>query len=329
MQSSVSFSVIIPLYNKENYIARAVRSVLAQDWDDYELLVVDDGSTDGGARLVDRQFHDLRLRLIRQRNAGEGAARNRGLAEMTGSLAAFLDADDEWLPNHLSDLADLAVRFPEADWFATGYRSVFRGGFATDTTLSEPKAQLVENYFEAGTGAHFVHISSIAVRKGALDDVGRFQPREPVGADLEFYGRLALAHRLAYQPAVSGIYHHQIPGSAMSTARWNCEPPPVVRTLDARDDSVLPAALRGAARRYADWVFGQHILAGLCAGQRQQAVSLLARRGTRPGWSIRVAKTVPPSALGWMVRVCRSRWLMGKERRYGRVLVRRAHPPIG
>jgi glycosyltransferase involved in cell wall biosynthesis len=93
-------SVIIPLHNKGRYIGRALDSVFAQMYGDFEVVVVDDGSSDDGPDIV-RQYTDQRLRLIRQENAGPGAARNRGMGETTGHYVAFLDADDEWLPDFL------------------------------------------------------------------------------------------------------------------------------------------------------------------------------------------------------------------------------------
>jgi glycosyltransferase involved in cell wall biosynthesis len=103
----VRVSVVIPLYNKEPYVRRALESVAAQTFDDYEVVVVDDGSTDAGARVVEDFAREsdvgARLRLVSQPNAGPGAARNRGLKEARGEFAAFLDADDEWLPDFLSE----------------------------------------------------------------------------------------------------------------------------------------------------------------------------------------------------------------------------------
>lgn len=105
--STSAVSVVVPLYNKERFIARALRSVFNQAFEDYEVIVVDDGSTDRSMEIL-AGFSDPRLRVIQQTNAGPGAARNLGARESTSKLVAFLDADDELLPNFLlHNLANL------------------------------------------------------------------------------------------------------------------------------------------------------------------------------------------------------------------------------
>jgi glycosyltransferase involved in cell wall biosynthesis len=113
-------SVIIPLYNKERFIARAIRSVCTQTFSDFELIVVDDGSTDAGADLA-RQCGDSRVRIISQENAGPGAARNAGIHAAKGELLAFLDADDEWLPDFLRQSLAILKQHPEASSVTSGY----------------------------------------------------------------------------------------------------------------------------------------------------------------------------------------------------------------
>jgi GT2 family glycosyltransferase len=99
-------SVIIPLYNKEKYIARAINSVLNQTHKNFEVIIVDDGSTDQGPYIVS-SIQDPRVTLLRQKNRGPGAARNLGIKMSRGHLVAFLDADDEWLPDYLNIAVDI------------------------------------------------------------------------------------------------------------------------------------------------------------------------------------------------------------------------------
>ena len=113
-------SVVIPLYNKASSIAAAVASVLGQTFGDLELIVVDDGSTDGSASIV-RELGDPRLRLVAQANAGPGAARNRGLADATGEYVAFLDADDEWEPKLLHLAVTALDAHPECGAWVSGH----------------------------------------------------------------------------------------------------------------------------------------------------------------------------------------------------------------
>jgi hypothetical protein len=117
----VLVSVIVPLYNKGPHIKRCLASILTQSHSDLEVIVVDDGSTDGGG-LVAAATSDGRLRLIQQPNAGPGAARNRGLAEARGQYVAFLDADDDWLPDFLeSALSQFASHGPETAAVTSAY----------------------------------------------------------------------------------------------------------------------------------------------------------------------------------------------------------------
>ncbi len=114
-------SIIIPLYNKAPYVRRSLDSIAAQTFSDFEVIVVDDGSTDGGGRIIE-DYPDTRFRLVTQPNAGPGAARNRGIAEAQGDFIAFLDADDEWLPEYLSESLRLLEQYgPEVGCVTSCY----------------------------------------------------------------------------------------------------------------------------------------------------------------------------------------------------------------
>jgi glycosyltransferase involved in cell wall biosynthesis len=127
----LTVTVVIPLYNNEAYITRAIDSVLAQSFQDFELVVVDDGSTDSGPDLV-MGYQDKRLSLIRQRNMGPGCARNRGLKESTAPYLSFLDSDDEWLPNFLSEYLLALTTNPECDYAVGPY-------FKSDARIDKSK----------------------------------------------------------------------------------------------------------------------------------------------------------------------------------------------
>jgi len=109
-----TITVVIPLYNKRLYVKRALDSVCKQTFEDLEVIVVDDGSTDGGPEIV-KAYSDPRIRLIRQDNAGPGAARNRGIREGTAPYVTFLDADDEWLPFFLESSYVALRQNPDCD----------------------------------------------------------------------------------------------------------------------------------------------------------------------------------------------------------------------
>lgn len=114
-------SIVVPLYNKGKFVSRALGSVARQTWRDFEAIVVDDGSTDGSGELA-AGYPDRRFRVVRQENAGPGAARNRGIAEAGGELLAFLDADDEWLPEYLEQsVALLDACGPNVATVTSGY----------------------------------------------------------------------------------------------------------------------------------------------------------------------------------------------------------------
>ncbi|HUA63322.1 MAG TPA: glycosyltransferase [Verrucomicrobiae bacterium] len=110
--SSPRVSAVIPLFNKERTVEAALRSAASQTLCDLEIIVVDDGSTDSSPALV-QNFSDARVRLFRQENAGPGAARNRAVAEARGEYLAFLDADDEWLPDYLERAVGYMEREPD------------------------------------------------------------------------------------------------------------------------------------------------------------------------------------------------------------------------
>lgn len=108
----MKFSIIIPLYNKAHTIIRTINSVLSQVYTDFELIIIDDGSTDGSKELISQSFNDKRISIYSQKNSGVSASRNRGVNLAKGEYIAFLDADDEWMPYYLQTVSDNIKTYP-------------------------------------------------------------------------------------------------------------------------------------------------------------------------------------------------------------------------
>ena len=214
------FSIIIPLYNKEGYVGDTLESVRTQQYDDYEVVVVDDGSTDGGAALVESYAaKDPRIRLITQANGGVSVARNRGMSEANGTYYAFLDADDSWAPEHLTELKALAEAYPEAGMLGTAYQRCFNSGPSASLVLAHLEGQrgLVDDYFKYVAQAQFIYTSSIAVAAWAMKDVSGFPEGVRNGEDLDLWTRLALRWPVAYSGKVTVNYACGVVGQATNS----------------------------------------------------------------------------------------------------------------
>jgi glycosyltransferase involved in cell wall biosynthesis len=204
----IDISVVMPLFNKGGEVIKAIRSVLGQTFDNYELIVVNDGSTDDGPAVV-RCFTDPRIRLIEQRNMGVSAARNRGIEESKSDLVAFLDADDEWLPDFLETINRLRTLFSSCSVFATNY--LYRnidGSFMPTIIRGLPTAPwegVFENYFKVASKSDPpIWSSAVAIKKEAIKSIGGFPAGVTAGEDLLTWAKLASRHKIAYssQPAV-------------------------------------------------------------------------------------------------------------------------------
>jgi len=203
-------SVIMPLYNKEREVERAIRSVLVQTVDDYEVIVVNDGSTDKGPEIV-AEMKDPRIRIIHQSNGGVSAARNRGIEEAKSNLIAFLDADDEWLPNFLEKVIRLRSAFPICDVFATKYLYCYSDGKTRLPTLrgipKDPwEGVLADYFFIASKSDPPLWTSAVAVTKRAITSVGGFPVGVSSGEDLLTWARLALRYSIAYSAGPGSRY---------------------------------------------------------------------------------------------------------------------------
>jgi glycosyltransferase involved in cell wall biosynthesis len=307
----MSISVVIPLYNKAPYISRALSSVLRQTIQDFECIVVDDGSTDGSAHIV-QAIKDPRLRLIHQSNAGVSIARNRGIAEAKGQYVALLDADDEWLPQMLQELAELVSAFPSSGLVATGYKysdapGICPGGKA----LMEEGFHrgLLTNYFNlaANAGMPF-YSSSVALNKDALLTVGGFRPIWG-GEDPDLWLRITVRFPVAYSTRVCAIYHRGMPSQYSNLDRIPVYPPAALSVRDLDAANLIPKDMRSDVLEYAYRLLIWHAAECNARGMRREAQEALQQcRNTKTltilWWKEWVKALLPPFLLASIRPVC-------------------------
>ena len=264
------FSVIIPLYNKGPYINRALESVIEQTFRDFELIVVDDGSTDDSFKVAQSALKDAEVghQLIRQENAGVGRTRNNGVMAASGEYICFLDADDWWAPSFLERMDWLINAYPDAGIYGTNYYCVKNGRERICVTTA--KTGYI-NYCRSYAEKLQMPLTSIsvAIPKAVFQSSGGFKPHLKLGEDFDLWIRIALSHKVAFldeplayyfqdsNPVWRGTGHLTDPKAHML---WNLDylseeekkNPDYKQLIDnLRTYSLLPYYLSNQYRKYA------------------------------------------------------------------------------
>ena len=204
-------SVIMPCYNAASFLEHGVASVLGQTFQDLELIVVDDGSTDESSEIL-RRVDDPRLKMVFQRNMGVSSARNRGLAEARGEFVAFLDADDTWHPDFLGKLAAALDANPEAVLAYCGWQNVGLPG-------GRGKPHVPPDYEGVNKIDFFLRccpwpIHAALTRRSAIEAAGRFDERFTHAEDYGLWLKIAVYARIFRVPEVLAFYHFHGEGQA-------------------------------------------------------------------------------------------------------------------
>ena len=216
-------SVIIPTYNYAHYITEAVESVLNQTYKDFEIIVVDDGSTDNTKEVIRPYLN--KIKYIYQQNSGPSAARNRGIKEAKGEYIAFLDADDIWLPQKL----ELQIKFIEkekelglvfSDMTCFNEKGILKKSFLKDIpvfndlcieSLSSIEKIISDDVFNALLQGNFIPTNTVIVKKECFDKVGLFDENLLFVEDRDMWLRIALAYRIGFikLPLVKRRFHRR------------------------------------------------------------------------------------------------------------------------
>lgn len=271
-------SVVIPLFDKAGYVERAIASVLAQTESRFEVIVVDDGSTDGGG-VVARRFRDDRVRLISQAHEGVSVARNRGIAEARAPWVGLLDADDEWSVEFLDQTLRAVELHDDVVGAFTNYLDS-RTGRAL--LVREPPPGPVDDYcaFLVSNHCSGALLSATLLRRAALVACGGFPPGVPAGEDLDTLCRLSWMGPLCYVPRRLAVYRTGVPESA--TARQREEGPVFPQFVETvarwQGSGRLPSRFQASSDRLATRLLALHVTELLNRGRRAQALVLLDRR---------------------------------------------------
>jgi glycosyltransferase involved in cell wall biosynthesis len=248
-------SVVIPLYNKAESILETLGSAASQIDVEFEIVVVDDGSTDGGGRLVETSGVP-RLRLIQQANAGVSAARNRGIAAAEGEWIALLDADDLWSHDHLACLLNGIEDSTAIAAFSNLSLQSRAGRPLIDRKIA---AQKVDDYFSfaLSNGGYPMSSSSVLVRREELLAAGLFAVGISTGEDIDVWCRLACRGAFVYNAKLSATYNDVLSPSnkASSGAREVARPLFAQRLPNMIREGKVPPALVESGRRYANFLF--------------------------------------------------------------------------
>ena len=212
----MKFSIIIPLFNKAPYVAKAIQSVLAQTFTDYELVIFDDGSRDDSASIAARAIEGRTdCRLVKQENAGVSVARNNGVAVSRGDFLCFLDADDWWDPNFLAEMDKLIEEYPDAGIYGTNYTIV------NETKRMTRVANVgVEDGFEKGyinycrvyakTLVMPLWTGAVCIPKNVFGTTNGFPKNVKLGEDFILWVQIALKHKVAFLNKPLSFYNQDV-----------------------------------------------------------------------------------------------------------------------
>jgi len=212
-------SIIIPLYNKAPYLHKALETVCAQTYQDWECIIMDDGSTDGSGELADRllaELRDERFCLYHQPNAGVSAARNNAVSHSVGEYLCFLDADDWWSPTFLENLLSFAELYPDAGIWACNY--IYYKPGKTHVAINNVQSGYI-NYPRVYYSSSQMPITSISVmmRRSVFLEMGGFPQGIRLGEDFLLWARTAMQYKIAFLDEPLAYYNNDVPAVLRAT----------------------------------------------------------------------------------------------------------------
>ena len=196
-----AFSVVIPLYNKENYILETLSSVFSQDYPYFEIIVVDDASTDDSLQLVASLKKDHLTIIRHEKNRGLSAARNSGIKAAKNPYIAFLDADDYWHSDYLANIKSLIKQYPSEQVFGTFYQEDFKGKIThkrNKVHSHNKKPSIIDDFFSSNLSKLIITQSSLVIHRDVFSKVGLYDAKITFAEDIDLYIRCFSQYSLVY-----------------------------------------------------------------------------------------------------------------------------------
>lgn len=212
------FSIIVPLYNKADYVRKALESILTQSYTNYEVVIIDDESTDNSLSIVNdfvKTVESGKWKVESQPNSGVAAARNNGVAKSKGEFVCFLDADDWWEPTWLEEMDRLIREYPDAGLYATNYVYYKPGKTHVALNLERGYINYPEAYLQSGS-MPVTSITTCMPRK-VFDEMRGFPVGIKLGEDLLLWAKTALHYKVAFCEKPLAYYNNDVPASLRAT----------------------------------------------------------------------------------------------------------------
>lgn len=206
------FSIIIPLFNKEKYIENALKSILNQTFLDYEIIIVNDCSTDESITKIEAHLSDKIQLIHHQKNKGLSATRNTGIVNAKANYVTYLDADDLWKPTFLETIYRMICNFPEAKIFGTNYEEVYGKKIIKPVNGSEnlaPDFEGIIDFFSINLKQGIYNHGSVCFHKSVFEKVGYYDENIDFSEDIDFNIRANAVFKLAYSTSVQMSYFKQ------------------------------------------------------------------------------------------------------------------------
>lgn len=202
-----TFSVVITVFNKAEYVADTIQSVLDQNYNNFEIVILNDGSTDNSEQEI-LKFKDSRIHYFSQVNQGAAAARNNAIEKAKNQYIALLDADDYWFPFYLEEQKKSIDEFPKEFVFATASQiktndKVFDNKYSVIKNYDSP---ILTDYFKGSYLSSILHSSSIVLHRSVFENVGWYDTEIKSGEDTDLYVRIGLKYKVVFNPKICATY---------------------------------------------------------------------------------------------------------------------------